>query len=445
MKKVLFLTYYFPPSGGPGVQRSLKFSKYLLDFGWQPTIVTVRPEHASYPDLDPALSGEIPTSVQVERTSAWDPYALYAAMLQQEKQDIVSVGFLGEADMNTRQRLARWVRANVFLPDARVGWVPFAAARGNALLQREQFDAILTTGPPHSTHLAGLILRIIHKIPWIADLRDPWTEVSYYADLPISDVSRRIDAWLERRVLETASSVVAVSESMGRQLLASTRTPIEIIQNGFDPQDFPEARPEPSKDRFVIRHVGNLTESQNPRVLWQALDELRASETMPELQLSFVGNVEPAVLASVREFGLDDFIEVQPYLPHDAAILRMRKSTLLLLCINRVVGAKAIVTGKLYEYIAAGRPVLGVGPADGDAARIIGESSAGQMFDFDDVAAVKAYLRAYYKRWKQGSTIEGVPWNRAMRYSRKENTKRLAAALDAVSEGEDRRGQSSRA
>lgn len=438
MRNLLFLTYYFPPSGGPGVQRSLKFAKYLPEFGWMPTIVTVRPEHASYPDLDPDLAAEIPESVSVERTYAWDPYALYARMLRQEKQDIVSVGFLGEAETNARQRLARWIRANVFLPDARVGWTPFAAARGHVLMRESAFDAIITTGPPHSTHLTGLFLKLIYRIPWIADFRDSWTDPSYYADLPTSSTARAIDAWLERRVLENTSAAIVVSESMGRQIHASTYAPIEIIENGFDPVDFSNPDSDVASQDFVIRHVGNLTHSRNPAALWRALYELDVRESMPELRISFVGNVEPTVLASASALGLRDFIEVIPYVPHDRAVHLMRESTLLLLAINRVPGAEAIVTGKLFEYVASGRRVLGVGPVRGDAARIIGETGAGELFDYDDSEGMRAYLRACYKRWKGGGGLNGATWERAIRYSRKEQTRRLAGVLDAVAEQGDR-------
>lgn len=433
MKRVLFLSYYYPPSGGPGVQRSLKFTKYLPEFGWMPTVVTVRPECASFPDLDPGLTRDVPDAVRVERTSAWDPYALYARMLQREKDDLVSVGFLG-ADEASVGRIARWIRANIFLPDARVGWVPFAAARSHALLGNAEYDAVLTTGPPHSTHLAGLILRFLHRKPWVTDLRDPWTEIDYYADLPMTAPARRVDAWLERTVLANASAVVAVSESIGRRLLSSTRTPIEVIENGFDPADFERGDVQVSDERFVVRHVGNLNAARNPVGLWRALRELEAAETMPDLTLSFVGNVDPVVLETASEFGLGDLIEVEAYVPHDDAVRLMRESTLLLLSVNRVDGAEGIVTGKLYEYVASGRPVLGIGPPRGDAGRVLGESGAGQIFDFDDVEGIRTFMRACYEGWTSGRTLRGATWDRAGWYSRRERARRLGRVLDTVAQ-----------
>ncbi|MEX1054716.1 MAG: glycosyltransferase, partial [Rhodothermales bacterium] len=363
MPRVLFVTYYYPPSGGPGVQRSLKFTKYLPEFGWTPDVLTVRPEHASYPDLDPDLGSDIRPDIHVERTSAWDPYAMYARVLGREKKDVVSVGFLGEAHMNARQRAARWIRANLFLPDARVGWVPYAVARGHRLLRERDHDVILTTGPPHSTHLVGLMLSALHKKPWLVDFRDPWTEIDYYAELPMSSLAQSADAALERLVLRRATAGTVVSEAMRRQLPRTASLRLEVIENGFDPADFQGLRAVPPADRFEIAHIGNLNAARNPTALWRALSVLR--KEMPELRVVMIGNVEPAVLTTAAAYGLDDLIENLPYVPHDAAIRHMMQSTLLLLSINRVKGAGGIVTGKAYEYVASGRPVLGIGPVDG--------------------------------------------------------------------------------
>lgn len=434
-RRVLFVTYYYPPSGGPGVQRSLKFTKYLPQFGWHPTVLTVRPEHASYPDLDPDLAAEIPADVDVERTYAWDPYALYARVLQKEKQDVVSVGFLGEAEMNLRQRIARWIRANVFLPDARVGWVPFALRRGDALLWQDRYDAVLTTGPPHSVHLIGLALAHRHRLPWLTDFRDPWTEIDYYADLPMSAPAKAIDTLLERLVLHRATAATVVSEAMQRQMQRADGRAIAVIENGYDPADFEGVSGDISADEFVLAHIGNLNEARNPGALWEALARLNARQSMPKLRLSFVGNVEPAVLASAARHGFSDLIRTMPYLPHEEAIRRMKSSTMLLLSINRVKGAEGIATGKLYEYVASGRPVLGIGPPAGDAARVLHESGAGVLFDFDDAEGVAAHLRALYDAWERGEPLEGAAPQAVARYSRREQAGQLAGVLEQICMG----------
>ena len=445
-RRLLFVTYYFPPSGGPGVQRSLKFTKYLPQFGWQPTILTVEPEHASYSELDPDLGEEVPLSVNVERTYAWDPYALYARVLQKQKQDVVSVGFLGEAKMNLRQRTARWVRANIFLPDARVGWVPFAVKRGNELLRRERFDAVMTTGPPHSTHLIGAALARRHRIPWLTDFRDPWTEIDYYADLPMTAPARAIDSLMERLVLRRATAGTVISDVMRHQLQRAVPLPIDVIENGFDPTDFDV----PSRDdafeepggRFTLAHVGSLNGARNPHALWKAVAALNPHDTMPKFRMVLIGNVEPAVLSDAERFGIGDRIDLMPYLPHSDAVRRMQNSTMLLLSINRVRGAEGIVTGKLYEYVASGRPVIGIGPVTGDAARILDDSGAGRMFDFDDVAALGAHLRKSYDEWAGGSLMAGATEAAAMRYSRREQARKLARLLEQIiGEGKGDGGQ----
>ncbi len=434
MKRLLFVTYYFPPSGGPGVQRSLKFVKYLPEFGWRPTVLTVRPESASWPDPDPDSVADIPEDTLVERTGAWDPYALYARLLGRKKQEVISVGFTGEDGTTPGRRFARWLRANLFLPDARVGWVPFATARARALM-RQKYDAVLTTGPPHSTHFAGLALRRTHGTPWLVDFRDPWTEIDFQSELPITGLARALDAFLERRVLRNADGFAVVSASMQRRF-AQRGYMSEVIENGFDPADFEEGTPSHtvSRDAFVVAHVGNMNRSRNPEALWKALSDPEAASDYPALQLRFTGHVDPAVLASASASCSGVHLDTLPYVPHRAAIDRMREAALLLLCINRVQGAEGIPTGKLYEYLASGRPVLALGPADGDAARILQETGAGRMFDFDDADGVRAFLHTHYEAWRAGSPIQGAPADRIARYSRREQTRQLAALLSSLSD-----------
>ena len=434
MKRLLFVTYYFPPSGGPGVQRSLKFVKYLPEFGWRPTVLTVRPESASWPDPDPDSVAEIPEGILVERTGAWDPYALYARLKGREKQEVISVGFTGEDGAVSPRRFARWIRANLFLPDARVGWVPFATARARALM-RQKYDAVLTTGPPHSTHFAGLALHRTHGTPWLVDFRDPWTEIDYHADLPMSGPARALDALLERRVLRKADGFSVVSASMQRRF-AQRGYASEVIENGFDPADFEEfaSSSTVSSDAFVVAHVGNMNRARNPEALWKALSDTQNTSDWPDLQCRFTGHVDSSVLASVSAFCPGVRLDTLPYVPHRTAIDRMREAALLLLCINRVEGAEGIATGKLYEYLASGRPVLALGPVNGDAARILQETGAGRMFDFDDTEGVRVFLRSHYEAWRAGSPMQGAPPDRIARYSRREQARQLAALLSGLSD-----------
>ncbi len=432
-RRVLLATYYFPPSGGPGVQRPLKFVKYLPGFGWRPVVLTVRPEDASYPDRDPALEAEIPPGVPVIRTRAWDPYALYARLLGKEKDAVVGVAFTGEGEPGARHRLARWVRANLFLPDARVGWTPFAGRAARKLLRETPIDVVMTTGPPHSTHLIGRALKRRAGMPWVADFRDPWTDIGYYGDLPFTAWACRLDARLERSVLEEADHVVTVSPSLKRLLARKTTTPVTVLPNGFDPDDFRGTVPVET-GAFVLAHIGTLSASQNPGALWRALRSLLDAGELPALRLRLVGNVDPVVMRSLEAHGLADRTETIPYVPHDAAVRHMRRAALLLLSIPRVPDAEGIVTGKIFEYAASGRPVLGVGPLPGDAAALLEETGAGRLFAYDDAAGMTAFVREHYAAWASGRPLEGAAPRAAAPYGRAALTEKLAELLETVAD-----------
>ena len=402
-KRVLFVTYYFPPSGGPGVQRALKLVKYLPQFGWRPTVLTVRPGAAAFPDRDETLLGEVPAEVRVERTGAWDPYALYARFMGKEKSDSVGVSFTGAGRPGWKERLARWVRANVFLPDARVGWVPFVVGRGLNLLRDNHLGAIFTTGPPHSTHLAGLLLGRLTGTPWVADLRDPWTEIDYAGELPSTALARRFDAALERAVLRRADAVTTVTPTWRVRLRERSGTPagadddrFALIRNGFDPADFETPAPALG-DRFAIVHAGNLGPKRNPQALWQALARLREGGAAPQVRL--IGNVDPTVRERARRAGVEALVEVEGYQPHAQALRAQRRAALNLLVIDRVPNQEGRIPVKLYEQLASGRPVLGLGPPDGDAARLLQDTGAGRMFAHDDAEGVARFLEKHRDAW----------------------------------------------
>lgn len=431
MRRVLFVSYYFPPSGGPGVQRVLKFVRYLPQFGWQPVVLTVRPEDASYPDPDPAMLAEVPETVPVERTRAWDPYALYARFLGREKQETVGVGFIHAGEESWKERLAKWVRANLFLPDARVGWVPFALRRARQLLRETSFDVVVTSGPPQSTHLIGAALAAQQHVPWVADFRDPWTDISYYRQLPLTPLARRFDAAQERRVLERADAVVTVGPSLAKLLMRKTATPIHVIFNGFDESDFEGVDPV-ATEGFVIAHVGNLMGQQNPEALWRALAQLRRDGRIPELRLRMVGHLDASVAERIAANGLEPILERVPYVPHIEAIRHMVGASLLLLNINHVPNAELIVTGKVFEYIASGRPVLGIGPVPGDAATLLEKTGAGQLFDWSDQAGIRDFVRVHYEAWKQGEPIAGADRGRVQALTRVHQAGQLAQLLDLI-------------
>ncbi len=433
MSRLLIVTYYFPPSGGAGVQRVLKWVKYFREFGVEPVVLTV--EGGAYPKHDETLGREVPPGVEVHRTSAFDPYTAYARLTGRSRQQAIAetAGHVAESE-SWKERLAQWVRANLFIPDARVGWVPFAVRRGARVLRYESFDAILTSGPPHSVHLTGLALHRLTGLPWVADFRDPWTDISYYDELPRTAIARIVDEWLERTVLTEAAKVITISEA-GKELFLSkvprVAEDIAVIENGFDPADFAVENTVPA-DCFVLAYVGSLYGSRSPEALWQAIASLREQGLIPKLRLRLVGRIGDDVLATLRRYGLDAVTEVVSYLPHDEAVREMQQATALLLTIEPYSHENGTTTGKIYEYLAAGRPVLGSGPATGAAANLLREAEAGRMIDRDDAEGFAEYLRSLYQAWERGGMPNGASAEAAASYSRRTQTGEVAALLDTV-------------
>lgn len=433
MRRLLLLTYYFPPSGGAGVQRPLKWVKYLRDFSVEPTVLTV--EAGAYPKLDASLEADVPPGVVVHRTHALDPFAAYARLTGRTRDEAVAARTGDFRGGSLRERLALWVRANLFVPDARVGWAPFAIREGLRLLRTQPFDAILTTGPPHSVHLAGRALHARIGMPWIADFRDPWTDLYYQAELPRLGPVQQADRALERSVLRRATMVTTVSPSLARLLAQKVdRAPADfrVIYNGFDEEDFAGIEPAPPADRFVLTYVGTLYGHQE--ALWAALARLREDGGVPRLRVRLVGRVLPGTEAVLERFGVRDVVETVPYLPHPEAVREMASATLLLLTIEDWPHAEAIVTGKLYEYLAAGRPVLGIGPPGGDAAAILRQTGAGRMFAREDVAGIAAHLGALYEAWERGGRLDGASPEAAARFSRRAQTEALARLVHDLAE-----------
>ncbi len=435
MRRLLLISYYFPPSGGPGVQRTLKFAKYLREFGWDPTVLSVNPEHAAYPSIDESLAEEVPAGIRVVRTRSWDPYGAYATLTGRKKSDAVSVSFSGEGRPNLRQRAGRWFRGNVFLPDARVGWVPFALPAAKRLLRDGSYDALMTTGPPHSTHLIGLLLRGDARIPWLVDLRDPWTTIDFSHLLPTSAMARRVDSAMEKRVLSSADRVAIVSPFLADHLQSRHVRVYDVIMNGFDSTDF-ERTTDVGEGEFTVSYMGSMDTSRNPEALWRALSEPDMRQ-LP-LRVRLIGNVDPTVLDSVVSRGLDDRVEVVGQVDHAESTRLMCSSSLLLLVINRTPLANGIVPGKGFEYIGSGRPVLAIGPTAGDAAAVMRDTGAGQMFDYDDAEGVQRFLMEHVTAWMNGAPLGGASPERAEAYSRQNRTRQLAQLLDELCSGEGR-------
>jgi glycosyltransferase involved in cell wall biosynthesis len=433
-RRVLVVAYYFPPAGGPGVQRVLKTVKYLSRHGWAPTVLTVA--GGAFPQHDPSLEADIPEGTPVVRARALNPFGIYGRLTGSRGVDAVPVGSVG-GGTGFAARIARWVRANLFLPDARVGWVPFASRAALRLHDRQPFDAVLTSGPPHSTHLVGRKLARRTRVPWVADFRDPWTGINFYDDLPMTVAARRLDRRLEASVLGNASHITTVSPTWAHALTTRVGRPesdATVVHNGFDADDF--AGPAPAqRESFTLAHVGSLYGSRDPGALWKALATMRAAGRLNRFRLRLTGGLDDAVLASAVAAGVADLVDTTGYVNHATAVLEMRSASALLLFVEDFGLDRGMITGKLYEYLGAGRPVVGLGPVDGDAAAVLAETRAGVMIRRDDAGALAAHLGELISEWERGTLRDGAPAALAASYTREAQTAVMAKVLDDVGGG----------
>ena len=431
MRPVLLITYYFPPAGGVAVQRMLKFARYLPQYGYLPTVVTVDPRFAVYGAMDSALMDQLPGEVRVVRTRSWDPFSIYARMQGVKKEDVAGVGFVKEGQIGWRQEAARWVRGNIFLPDARVGWVPFARRAVLRLVREQKFSVVMTSGPPHSAHLVGSFLKARTGIPWIADLRDPWTDYYYNAHFHQSPLARFINARLERRVLSRADVVLSVSEAIGTGLRGKVcMRRYETVPNGYDPHDTPSGL-EPANDcaRFVIAHVGTYSKERHSAAFVQVIVSMAEG-----VELRLVGHVHEWVANEFGRTRLGESLVLIPHVPHREAMEHMAQADMLLLPIERGRLNKGIVSGKLFEYLSVGKPVIGIGPPDGDMARILRETRAGIVFDYDDAKGMQEFILEHRRRCREGKPFAPANDQALRAYDRRALTQRLADIIGEIAE-----------
>jgi len=430
LKKVLIITYYWPPSGGPGVQRALKFVKYLSESGVQPYVLTVDEAHASYPLVDVSLLQDIPANVRVVKTRSFE--ALKVLSVFTSKKNIPHGGFANRGKESVFHKLLRFIRGNFFIPDARIGWIRYAVEAATELIEKEKIGTILVSTPPHSSQLIGLKLKKrFPALRWIADMRDPWTDIYYYKDLLHTGAAAAKDAAYEAQVLEAADRVISVSEPVNRLFLkkSSRLDPgkFHVIPNGFDEPDFVgDTRPDPGK--FVFTYVGTMSAAYKPRVLFDAIEKLARKHSDVKMELHLVGTHAGAVKELIEDSHLSGLTKFIPQVAHAKAVEFMQRSDVLLLVIPDVENSEGILTGKLFEYLGSRRPVAALGPVPGDAGRILAECEAGKLFSRSQPAELQNYLEGLLERWKRGEDTSNT--NPAYhKYSRKELTRQLASYL----------------
>ncbi len=426
-KKVLIITYYWPPAGGSGVQRWLKFAKYLPEFGIEPVIYT--PENPSYPILDESLVKDVSPDLKIFKTKIWEPYQI-AEKFNPKSKEYKAGHFEKSEKQSFLTKLSVFVRGNFFIPDARQYWVEPSVRFLRNYLKENEIDTVITTGPPHSMHLIGYKLKELNlNLNWLADFRDPWTQISYHSELKLTKWAQKMHLIQENKVLTTADIVVATSFTDAENYRKLGANRVEVITNGFEESEFSDLFKVQSL-KFKVVYSGGLEIARNPVVVWEALNEMvQENEAFKtDFELEFIGNLSPEVENSIRKNNLSDYLIKKGYVSHKESIEGIKNSDLLLLTNFPDEKSKGIIPGKLFEYLATGNPVLAIGPEEGDVARILEETQAGNYYTHSQKEEVKSYISEIYQKWKSGDETQH-PISEFMRFSRRSLTEKLAKLI----------------
>lgn len=423
-KKILIITYYWPPAGGPGVQRWLKFVKYLPDFDIQPIVYI--PENPTYPIIDVNLESEVSEKAIILKHKIFEPYQL-ASFFSKNKTKKISSGIIpNQKKQSFLDKSLLWIRGNLFIPDARVYWVKPSVSYLEKYIIENNIDTIITSGPPHSLHLIGLSLKQKLKLTWFADFRDPWTTIGYHKSLKLSTRASRKHKALEYQVLNTADTVIVTSKTTKSEFEDITNKPIAVITNGYDMEQVTKLGLD---IKFSLAHIGSFLSERNPVILWESLIELldEVPDFKSHLEIKLIGAVSQEVLETISQFGLNPYLNNLGYVPHSEAVAHQRSSQVLLLIEINSEETKSIIPGKLFEYMVSNRPIIAIGPAESDFAEIIVETNTGVFFEYTEKMKLKTLILKYYNQFLEGNLQSyGVG---LQKYSRQHLTKELAQLI----------------
>jgi galactitol-specific phosphotransferase system IIB component len=423
-KKLLIITYYWPPAGGPGVQRWLKFVKYLPDFDIQPIVYI--PENPTYPIVDEALISEVSDEAIILKQPIFEPYQL-ASFFSKNKTKKISSGIIPNHKKQTFiEQFLLWIRGNIFVPDARFLWVKPSVKYLEKYIAENNIDTIITTGPPHSLHLIGLALKHKTNVKWFADFRDPWTTIGYHKALKLSAFAERKHKQLEHQVLNTADMILVTSNTTKKEFEAITSQPIAVITNGYDNETITK---QTLDEKFTLAHIGSFLSERNPKILWKCLHELinENKSFASNFQLKLIGAVSQEILDTIEANQLSAFVTNLGYVSHKEALEHQRKSQVLLLIEIDSEETKSIIPGKLFEYMVSERPILALGPQGSDFAAIIKETNTGVFVTYNEKELLKNTILKFYSLY-----LEGILQSHAVglqQYSRKKLTEKLANLL----------------
>ena len=423
-KKILIITYYWPPAGGPGVQRWLKFVKYLPDFGIQPIVYV--PENPSYPIIDENLISEVSKKATIIKRPILEPYG-FAAFFSKNKTKKISSGIIPNSKKQSfLDKMLLWIRGNVFIPDARVLWVKPSVSFLEKYIQENNIETIITSGPPHSLHLIGLELKQKCTINWLADFRDPWTTIGYHKALKLSSFAAKKHKKLEHKVLNSADVIIVTSETTKTEFQAITAKPIQVITNGYDAENIEKQKLD---TKFSLAHIGSLLSERNPTFLWQCLSELIQENSIFEaiFELKLIGAISPEVVETINDFGLSKYVNNLGYVSHREALIQQRKSQVLILIEINSEDTKSIIPGKLFEYMVSERPIIGIGPEGADFSKIIKETNTGVFVNYAEKEKLKSTLIQFFDAFLEGNLSTNAVG--LQHYSRQNLTKKLVEIL----------------
>ena len=424
IKRALIITYYWPPAGGPGVQRWLKFVKYLPEFGVEPIVYI--PENPNYPLVDESLVSEISNDVTILKHPIKEPYKL-AGIFSKKSSKTISSGIISDkSNQSFIEKVMLYIRGNYFIPDARKSWVKPSVNFLLSYIEKENIKTIITTGPPHSLHLVGLQLKDMLGVKWIADFRDPWTTIGYHKQLRLTNKSQQRHKELEAQVLNTADQIIVTSSVTKKEFELITVKPIEVITNGYDYEPVDKVELD---FKFSLSHIGSLLSKRNPEVLWNVLRDLvTANEDFAkDFQLNFVGAVSKNVLDLVKNNNLSNYINNVGYVSHKESITFQKKSQVLVLIEMNSEETKCIIPGKLFEYMVSNRPIIALGPKGSDVENILKETNTGNYFKYDDYESLKKTILIHYKAF-QNKTLQSYGIG-LQKYSRKKLTESLSKLI----------------
>ena len=439
MKRVLIITYYWPPSGGSGVQRWVKFAKYLPKEGWQPVIYT--PENPELTTIDKTLAAEIPPEAEVVKTHIFEPYGIYRKLMGKgsstDLKALTSAGSDGNevnpvngGKKSWKQKLSLYIRGNFFIPDPRIMWVRPSVKFLKSYLKKHPVDAIVSTGPPQSMHLIGLELSKATGLPWLADFRDPWTKIFYFKHLELTPRSEAKHQALEKKVVDGATRVIAVSPMVKKDFEAITSTPVELITNGFDEEDFND--PFEADEYFNITHTGLFASDGDPEILWKVLAAKcqEDKEFRKLLRIRLVGKTDQEIVNSIETAGLGPNLVNLGYQSHEVAVREQRNASVLILPLRKEPEYEAVLPGKLFEYLASRRPILGIGQTDGAMAQVVRNTGSGIVYDWNEEQKIRRWVDFSWEEFKNHELLDNATY--ISMYSRRRLTKRLVSLLEEI-------------